>query len=197
MMNLIKQRIAESITVKDAILNDEAFLQQIVKLAEDCQQTLIQGGKIILAGNGGSFADAQHISAEFTSRFTRERDPLASIALGTNSSSMSAIGNDYGYSQVFARELACLARPEDLFVAISTSGNSENLLRAVEIANEKALDVWALTGEAGGRLSGMCQCIMVPSTDTGRIQECHIMIGHVICELVETYYFINTERNAV
>jgi len=197
MMNLIKQRIAESITVKDAILNDEALLQQIVKLAEDCQHTLSQGGKIILAGNGGSFADAQHLSAEFTSRFTRERDPLASIALGTNSSSMSAIGNDYGYSQVFARELACLARPEDLFLAISTSGNSDNIIRAVDIANEKGLDVWALTGEAGGRLSGMCQCIMVPSTDTGRIQECHIMIGHVICELVETYYFINTERNAV
>ncbi|RTY36004.1 SIS domain-containing protein [Chlorobium phaeovibrioides] len=185
MRSLIKSRIQESIEAKQAILGDDTLLAYIHRLAEAMLVTLKRGGKIIFAGNGGSFADAQHLAAEFTSRFTKERNPLPALVLGANSSSMSAIGNDYGYSQVFARELACLARPEDLFLAISTSGNSDNIIRAVDIANEKGLDVWALTGEAGGRLSGMCQCIMVPSTDTGRIQECHIMIGHIVCELVE------------
>jgi len=185
MMNLIKQRIAESIEVKQAILNDERLLGQIRQLVQDCQDALGRGGKIILAGNGGSFADAQHISAEFTSRFTREREPLPSIALGTNSSSMSAIGNDYGYSQVFARELACLAAPNDIFIPLSTSGKSENILNAVDVAMSKGIKVLALTGESGGNLKGKCECLCVPSSDTGRIQECHIMIGHIVCELVE------------
>jgi len=184
-MSLIKQRVTESMEVKAAILNDECLLNQIQRLAEECRYTLSQGGKIILAGNGGSFADAQHISAEFTSRFTRERDPLSSIALGTNSSSMSAIGNDYGYSQVFARELACLGTTQDIFLALSTSGNSENILGAVDVALAKGMKVYALTGKTGGELKMKCECLKVPSMDTGRVQESHIMIGHIVCELVE------------
>ena len=124
----ITQRIQESIAVKQALLEDHALLSQIEQLAEDCLGALRQGGKVIFAGNGGSFADAQHLSAEFTSRFLFDRAPLPSLALGTNNSALSAIGNDYGFEQVYARELRGIAKPNDVFIGISTSGNSPNIL---------------------------------------------------------------------
>lgn len=171
------------------MLADQALITQIHLMAQACLATLRSGGKIIFAGNGGSFADAQHLSAEFTSRFMMDREPLASVALATNNSAISAIANDYGYEQVFARELKAIARPEDIFVAISTSGNSANIVAAVSTAKQLGVPTVAWTGAGGGRLKNMCDCICIPSSETARIQECHILIGHIVCGQVERGYF--------
>lgn len=185
----IQSHIEASITTKQALLGDTALLEKVARLAESVVQCLKQGGKVIFAGNGGSFADAQHLSAEFISRFMFNRAPLASVVLGANSSAISAIGNDYGYKQVFARELEGLARAGDVFIPISTSGNSPNILTAVLKAKELGLTTLALTGAGGGKLASLCDCACVPSRDTARIQECHIMLGHVLCGLVEQFIF--------
>lgn len=185
----IQKQIRASIAAKQALLTDDALLQQISGLARMCLGALRAGGKIIFAGNGGSFADAQHLSAEFTSRFLFDRAPLASLALATNNSAISAIGNDYGYEHVFARELQAVAKPEDVFIAISTSGNSANILAAVAVANELGVSTVGWTGSSGGKLKISCDCICVPSTETARIQECHILVGHILCGLVEHEYF--------
>jgi D-sedoheptulose 7-phosphate isomerase len=185
----IHDQITASIATKKAVLADEKLIGQIQKLATDCVNCLRTGGKIIFAGNGGSFADAQHLSAEFISRFMFDRAPLASLVLGANNSAISAIGNDYGYEQVFARELQGLANSGDLFIPITTSGNSRNILAAVEQAGRQGIKVVAFTGEGGGKLAASCECLCVPSRETARIQESHIMIGHIICALVERQYF--------
>ena len=189
MLTEIKSQIRASVAVKVALLADEKLLGQIHQLAQTCLGALRAGGKIIFAGNGGSFADAQHLAAEFTSRFLFDRAPLASIALATNNSAISAMGNDYGYEQVFARELQAIGKPEDVFIAISTSGNSANILAAVMVAKELSVATIAWTGESGGKLKKLCDCICVPSSETARIQECHILIGHIVCGLVEAAYF--------
>lgn len=188
-LTAIRDQIASSIAVKQAILADENLIGQIEKLAAHCVQCLQAGGKVIFAGNGGSFADAQHLSAEFISRFMFDRAPLASLVLGANNSAISAIGNDYGYDQVFSRELQGVARPGDVFIPITTSGNSRNILVAVELAKKQGLTTVAFTGEGGGKLAPLCDCLCVPSSETARIQESHIMIGHIICGLVEQQYF--------
>lgn len=144
------------------------------------------GGQLLVAGNGGSAADAQHIAAELTGRFLRERKPLPALTLNANTSALTAIGNDYGFEYVFARELNAHARPGDVLLAISTSGNSANILRAIEAAHQGQVKVIGLTGESGGQMGKACDlCLCVPSKSTARIQEMHIMIGHTICELVE------------
>jgi D-sedoheptulose 7-phosphate isomerase len=148
--------------------------------------SLATAGQLLLAGNGGSAADAQHIAAELTGRFLRERPPIRAIALHANTSSLTAIGNDYGFERVFARELAAHARPGDVLLAISTSGNSANVLRAIEEARQYKVAVIGLTGESGGQMRDACDlCLCVPSKSTARIQEMHITIGHAICELLE------------
>jgi D-sedoheptulose 7-phosphate isomerase len=148
--------------------------------------SLATAGQLLLAGNGGSAADAQHIAAELTGRFLRERPPIRAIALHANTSSLTAIGNDYGFERVFARELAAHARPGDVLLAISTSGNSANVLRAIEEARRCKVAVIGLTGESGGQMRAACDlCLCVPSKSTARIQEMHITIGHAICELLE------------
>ena len=192
-LSVVREQVAASIAVKQAILDDDTLVGQIEKLAADCVQCLRSGGKIIFAGNGGSFADAQHLSAEFVSRFVLDRAPLASLVLGANSSAISAIGNDYGYEQVFSRELQGVAKPDDVFIPISTSGNSLNILFAAEYAKSQGLKTVGFTGEAGGKLKAVCNCVRVPSCDTARIQESHIMIGHIVCGLVE-YEFFRTEK---
>ncbi len=186
----IRAQLAESIAVKQLLLQDDKLLSQIEELAHRCVTSLRAGGKIIFAGNGGSFADAQHLSAEIVSRFTFDRAPLASIALGSNNSAISAIGNDYGYDQVFSRELEAVAKAGDIFVGISTSGNSPNILAAVNKATELGIQVVCFTGSTGGKLASICGCLHVPSDETARVQECHITIGHVICGLVEQMYFM-------
>lgn len=185
----IKQQIEASIGVKKLMADDVKLQEQIQTLVNWCYESLKKGGKIIFAGNGGSFADAQHLTAEFVSRLQFDRAPLASIALGTNSSIMSAIGNDYGYNQVFARELIAMGSERDIFVPITTSGNSSNILQAVSHAKDLNIRTMALTGSTGGKLISSCECICVPSSRTERIQEAHILIGHIICGLVENLYF--------
>lgn len=182
---MIKQHIKSSISVKETLLNSPASITLIAEIADTCIKAIQDGHKIILAGNGGSFADAQHISAEFTSRFLKERRSLASLALGCNNSTISAIGNDYGYEQAFARELSSIGNPGDVFIPISTSGNSPNILVAIETAKERGLTTYGLTGESGGKMAQACTCLHVPSDETPRIQECHILIGHIICAVVD------------
>ena len=189
MKNLIQEEIQKSINVKIAILESETILKQIESLVKDCIDSLSNGGKIIFCGNGGSFADSQHLAAEFISRLRFDRAPLASIALGTNSSNMSAIGNDYGYDQVFKREILALGNSIDIFIPISTSGNSLNVIDAINAAKEKGIKILALTGGNGGKMSNICECIVVPSLSTEKIQEVHIMLGHIICYLVEKNMF--------
>jgi D-sedoheptulose 7-phosphate isomerase len=148
--------------------------------------SLDSGGQLLIAGNGGSAADAQHITAELTGRFLRERQPLRALALHANTSALTAIGNDYGFEHVFAREVKAHARPGDILMVISTSGNSANILRAIEAARECGVKVVGMTGESGGKMRAECDhCLCVPSPSTARIQEMHITIGHTICELVE------------
>jgi D-sedoheptulose 7-phosphate isomerase len=195
MTSVIHTQILESIAVKKAVSNSQLIIQQIENLSVICLDSLRAGGKIIFAGNGGSFADAQHLSAEFVSRFMFDRAPLPSIALGTNNSSISAIGNDYGYEQIFARELAAMACTRDVFIPISTSGNSPNIIAAVEVAKKNNIRTLVFTGEKGGKLKSISECICVPSSDTARIQECHIMLGHIVCGLVESSFFNKEVRH--
>ncbi len=193
-LKAIRDQITASIAVKQAILADEKLIDQIEKLATHCVKCLQFGGKIIFAGNGGSFADAQHLSAEFISRFMFDRAPLASLVLGANNSAISAIANDYGYEEVFARELQGVAKSGDIFIPITTSGNSRNILVAVEQARMQGLIIVAFTGEGGGKLAALCDCLCAPSLQTARIQESHIMIGHIVCGLVEQAYFAGTKK---
>ena len=164
-------------------------MKQVSQLALRCVDSLVDGGKIIFCGNGGSFADAQHLSAEFTSRFLFDRPGLASIALGTNSSSITAIGNDYGYENVFSREIEAIGSPRDILFAISTSGNSNNILNAIDAASLKGIYTVLMTGQSRGKVGDAVETLLIPSTDTARIQECHILIGHIICQLVESEIF--------
>lgn len=192
MKHQIQTDLQAALAVHQAILQDSGLHEQLAGLADWCLDALRKGGKILFAGNGGSFADAQHLAAEFVSRLQFDRAPLPAIALATNSSSMSAIGNDYGYDQVFARELRAMAGPNDVFLPITTSGNSPNILAAVQVAQELSVRTMGLTGESGGRLAAICPCLRVPSGRTERIQEGHILLGHILCGLVENAYFRGT-----
>ncbi len=188
-IELIEKRLTESINVKSAILSNEENINFIRDIAMAIHKVLSQGRKVIFAGNGGSFADSIHLAAEFVSRFTMEREPLAAVSLGANNSIMTAIGNDYEFGDVFLREIKALGVSGDVFIGISTSGNSENVIRAVEAALKMGITVFCLTGKTGGRLSSLCPCLKIPSEITARIQEAHITVGHIICELVELLMF--------
>ena len=181
----ISKWVRESIQVKQALVNDLQTLEKISLLADRCVESLQAGGKIIFCGNGGSFADAQHLSAEFTSRFLFDRPSLPSVALGTNASAMSAIGNDYGFDEVFSRELESIGHTSDVFIAITTSGKSSNVLQAISVAKKKSIFTAVFTGSGLGKIPGDVLAIHVPSIDTARIQESHILIGHSICALAE------------
>ena len=162
MRNEILNEIKESIKVKENILNSTKLIDDIKNLAEEIIKTLKNNGKIIFFGNGGSFADAQHLTAEFISKLRVDRNPIPALALGTNSSNLTAIANDYGYDKVFIRELQALANSNDLLIPISTSGNSKNIISAIEYANSKSLNTIGLTGENGGNMSKICKVIKVP-----------------------------------
>jgi len=186
---LIVREIEDSIASKQKLLRDAGLVAQLAKLVQDCHDSLRAGAKVIFAGNGGSFADAQHLSAEFVSCFQFDRAPLASLALATYSSAINAIGNDYGYGHVFSRELEAVARPGDVFIPITNSGNSPNVLKAIEVARRLELHTVCLTGETGGAAKKLCECLQMPSRETARIQECHFLVGHILCGLVESIYF--------
>ena len=191
MIEEITNQIKESIETKNIVLNDQTIISKIQLMVEKSIESLNNGGKIIFCGNGGSFGDSQHLAAEFISRLRFDRSPLASIALGTNSSNLSAIGNDYGYEKVFTRELLALGKKEDVFIPISTSGNSPNVIDAIKTAKALEIQVFGLTGSNGGKMIDLCDCLIVPSDKTEKIQESHIMIGHIFCGLVESHMFQN------
>ena len=190
----IRNLVLDSIAVKRKVSEDQNLLNKVMKLSNDCVTCLKSGGKIIFCGNGGSFSDAQHLSAEFTSRFLFDRPALASIALGTNNSGISAMGNDYGYENVFSRELEAVGKPGDILIAITTSGNSVNILKAIELGKKIGVQSFVLTGSSGGKIASKADCLHVPSDDTPRIQESHILIGHIVCGLVEQEMFPNLAR---
>ena len=186
----IQHAIEDSIAVKQLILNDKDLLNRIEETVVLCVNSLNLGGKIWFAGNGGSAADAQHLAAELSGRFYLDRKSIPAEALHVNTSFMTAVANDYGFDQVYARLLQGCAHRGDVLVAISTSGNSANILEAVTMAKSLGIHVVALTGEKGGKLRDHCDILLnVPSHDTPRIQESHILIGHVICENIEKDLF--------
>ena len=159
---------------------------QVSEAVDAIYKSLAGGGQLLVAGNGGSAADAQHIVAELTGRFMRERHPFRALALHANTSALTAIGNDYGFEYVFAREVTAHGRPDDVLLAISTSGSSANILKAIEAARNMKMHVIGFTGETGGKMRDVCDlCLCISSKSTARIQEMHITIGHAICELLE------------
>tara|TARA_B100000686_G_C16769326_1_gene963983 strand:+ start:1572 stop:2162 length:591 start_codon:yes stop_codon:yes gene_type:complete len=190
-LDVITKRISQAIDLKSRILEEHELLTELSNLVDSCLSALNAGGKIAFCGNGGSFADAQHLSAEFTSRFIFDRPALASIALGTNSSAMSAIGNDYGFENIFAREVEANLDKNDVLIAITTSGNSNNIIQALKAAKKSGIRAFVFTGKSGGALPKNIPAIKIPSNDTARIQENHILFGHILCELVEEGMFGN------
>ncbi len=164
----------------------ETSIETISSLGQELSQRLAAGKKILWMGNGGSAADSQHLAAEIVGRFVKERKGYPSIALTTDTSILTAVGNDYGYEQVFSRQIEALCLPGDVVVGISTSGNSPNVVRAIELAKEIGAYTVGFTGEKGGRLSEICHTVFrAPSTKTARIQECHILVGHILCEYID------------
>jgi len=194
MIENIQKSIKDSISVKNEILNNPLMISEIEKIASATIQAYKNGNKTIFAGNGGSAGDSQHLAGELVSRFYFDRPALASISLTTDTSILTAIGNDYGYEQVFSRQIEANGNAGDIFFAISTSGNSQNIIQAVKVAKEKNIIVVGFTGKNGGELAKLSDFIIkVPSDSTPRIQESHILIGHIVAELVEKKLFNNSE----
>jgi D-sedoheptulose 7-phosphate isomerase len=190
MLNRIKQRIESSIKVKEELLQNEALILEIEKTVKLCVDALRADKKLLFAGNGGSAADAQHLAAEFSGRFYKDRTPLYAEALHVNSSYLTAVANDYSYDEVYSRMIIAKGRPGDIFFGISTSGNSKNIIKAFEAAKKQGMFIIAMTGESGGKMKELCDVLLnMPSTDTPRIQEAHILVGHIICEFVEEQLF--------
>ena len=184
-----RSRIEESLAAHRALL-DGGTPDGIAELADLIVEALRGGGKVILFGNGGSAADATHLAAEFVGRFRFDRSPLPALSLSDNGSSVSGIGNDYGYEDVFARQIAALGSPGDVAIGISTSGTSANVIEGMRAARAGGLRTVALTGAAGGRLDAEAEhCLRMPSAETARIQECYMLVGHLLCELVERSIF--------
>ena len=187
---MIKKHIKESISVKKKILENDIIINEIDKISQACIQAYKKGNKLLFAGNGGSAADSQHIAGEFVSRFYFDRPGLSAIALTTDTSILTAIGNDYGYDQLFSRQIEAVGCKGDIFFGISTSGNSKNIIEGLKKAKENKLITVGFSGESGGDMQNLCDyCINIPSSDTPRIQESHILVGHIICYIVEKKMF--------
>lgn len=186
----IKQVIEESVSLKTLLLNDKAFLKEIEKVKDVMVKALKEGKKILWCGNGGSAADSQHLAAEFSGRFYYDRPPLRSEALHVNTSYLTAVANDYSYEVIYSRLVKAMGDKGDLLVGISTSGNSKNIVLALEEAKEKDMITISFTGNGGGKMKEKSDYVLdIPSKDTPRVQECHIMVGHILCELVEAEMF--------
>lgn len=183
--------------VLEELLSHQEIINKVIEMLllpieNGCKlitETVLNGNKLLVAGNGGSASDAQHIAAEFTGRYVKERKPLAAIALSTDTSALTAISNDYGFENVFSRQVEALALPGDLFIGISTSGNSANVLKAFESAKQKGCKTLGLSGRDGGKMNSLCDLnLIVPSDITARIQEMHILIGHIFCKAVDDLF---------
>jgi D-sedoheptulose 7-phosphate isomerase len=190
----ITQKLGDHIRVIEAIL---PFAPKLAELGELMLDSLAGGGKVMWMGNGGSAADSQHLAAELVGRFSRERRALPSVALTTDTSILTAVGNDYGYDKIFVRQIDALCNPGDVVVGISTSGNSPNVIEALTLARERGAHTIGFTGADGGRMRDLVDhCLRVPSTETARIQEAHILIGHLLCDWVEAG-FVDRDIGAV
>jgi len=191
----VRQSIEASIAVKQRLLGSADTVSTMAKVSELVVEAMRQGNKLLLFGNGGSAADAQHVAAEFVGRFAFDRPPLPALALSVNTSCVTAIGNDYGFDRTFSRQIEALGRAGDVAIGISTSGNSPNVLHGVAAAKKMGLHTVAFAGCTGGKLKDAADyCICVPANETPRIQECHILIGHIISELVEQSIFHEQSR---
>ncbi len=190
MQAYVNEQIKEAQRVMSAMLGDVVLQERLAAAAAACIRCLQAGGKIMLAGNGGSAADAQHIAGEFVSRFAFDRPGLPAIALTVDTSIITAIGNDYGYEQLFARQIQAQGQKGDVFIGYSTSGKSPNVLRAFEAAHAKGLICIGMTGNRGGSMRELCDYLLeVPASDTPKIQEGHLVLGHILCGLVENALF--------
>ena len=186
----IREVILESIEVKKRILEDGNLISTISKVSDEIINAFKNDRKVLICGNGGSAADAQHIAAELSGRFYLDREPLFAEALHVNTSYLTAVANDYSYDEIYSRLVKAKGNEGDILVGISTSGNSKNVINAIEVANDIGMVTVGMTGGSGGRMKGICKYLInVPSTDTPRIQEAHITIGHIICEIVERELF--------
>lgn len=185
MQKIIQQRFVEHLEVANAVMQS-GILEQIERIATVVKAALANGNKILFCGNGGSAADSQHLAAEFVGRFQKERQGLPAIALTVDTSILTAVGNDYGFDKVFVRQVEALGNKGDVLVGISTSGNSPNVVAAIELAKAKGMYCVGMTAAGGGKMATMCdECIAVPAKITARAQEMHILIGHILCELVD------------
>ena len=190
MIDQIKKIISESISVKKKILLDEIMLNNTIQVVQEIVDAFKNGKRVYFAGNGGSAADAQHLAAEFSGRFYTDRLALPAEALHCNTSYLTAVANDYSYDEIYARLIRGIAHSGDILVGLSTSGNSGNIVKAFEAARQKRVVTVGFTGETGGKMKPLSDYLFnIPSTDTPRIQESHILLGHIVCELVEKEYF--------
>lgn len=194
-VDVITNALSASIAAKQQLLRDEPTLRAVAEVARRMAEAFRAGGKVLFCGNGGSAADAQHLAAELSGRYYFDRPPLHAEALHVNTSYLTAVGNDYGYEEVFSRAVQAQGRKGDVLIGISTSGNSANVLKALGVAKELRMVTVGMTGEGGGKMQALCDyTLRAPSTDTPRIQECHITLGHILCEIVEQDLFAQYRR---
>lgn len=190
LMSKIQSIVQASIDTKNRVLADETLLNTVAEVAAAMTEAFKTGKKVLFCGNGGSAADAQHLAAEFSGRFYYDRPPLYSEALHVNSSYVTAVGNDYSYDVIYSRMIEAMGKEGDVLVGISTSGNSPNVVKALEAANKLGMITVGMTGETGGKMKEVSNFLInIPSKDTPRIQECHILLGHILCQLVEENVF--------
>ena len=188
--DLIRRNISDSISVKQKLLQNDTILTEITKVVDLIVEAFNNGNKLLFCGNGGSAADAQHLAAEFSGRYYLNRPPLHAEALHTDTSFMTAVSNDFSFDEVYARLIQGIGKQGDILISMSTSGNSKNVIKALEEAKKKNIITIGFTGKANGNMKPYCDFLInIPSDDTPRIQECHLMLGHAICELVEKELF--------
>jgi len=190
MIDFIKSKIQKSVDLKTSLLTNQVLLESIDAIVKDISTSYKNGGKVLWCGNGGSAADSQHLAAELSGRFYYDRPPLFSEALHVNTSYITAVANDYSYDIIYSRLVEAMGKKGDILFGLSTSGNSGNVIKAFEKANEMGIITIGFTGETGGKMKDLCKYLInIPSTDTPRIQECHMLLGHTICEMVEMSLF--------
>jgi len=190
MIDFIKSKIQASLDLKTSLLTHESLLSTVENIVKDISTSYKNGGKVLWCGNGGSAADSQHLAAELSGRFYYDRPPLFSEALHVNTSYITAVANDYSYDIIYSRLVEAMGKKGDVLFGLSTSGNSTNVIKALEKANAMGMITIGFTGETGGKMKGLCKYLVnIPSKDTPRIQECHMLLGHTICEMVEMALF--------
>ncbi len=190
MRHLVREQLGNSLSVMQKVRDDEGLSVALSDAAAETARALLAGHKLLVAGNGGSAADAQHLVAEFVSRLTIDRPAMRAVALTTDSSILTAVGNDYGYEHVFERQIEALGQPGDVFLGISTSGQSPNVLRALELCRKSRITTIGFSGKNGGKMAPLCDYnVIIPSSVTQHIQECHLALEHIFCMIVERCYF--------